>query len=187
MKIKIRPQGLIEDLRPSNDNRNISRHRVLNMFIDNCQLSPELAKDIELKVYNYAKSTSVDSGDQTYVSAGDLYMDKIYHLYNNLLPGNSNGNNYLRAEVLSGRITTDQLPVLSPSETFPQRWKRMNDKSDYTARQNLGMSIEGVSDLFQCPKCYKSSCKYFERQVRCSDEPMTIFITCVNCGHRWTE
>jgi len=43
----------------------------------------------------------------------------------------------------------------------------------------------GVSDLFQCGKCKQRKCKYYQLQTRSADEPMTTFVTCVNCGHKF--
>ncbi|KAF4747006.1 hypothetical protein FOZ62_019799, partial [Perkinsus olseni] len=38
------------------------------------------------------------------------------------------------------------------------------------------------SGMFQCGKCRKSQTTYFQMQTRSSDEPMTTFVTCLNCG-----
>ena len=41
-----------------------------------------------------------------------------------------------------------------------------------------------TTDEFKCGKCGKRKCTYYQKQTRSSDEPMTTFITCVNCGHK---
>ncbi|EER02922.1 transcription elongation factor SII, putative [Perkinsus marinus ATCC 50983] len=41
------------------------------------------------------------------------------------------------------------------------------------------------SGMFQCGKCRKSQTTYFQMQTRSSDEPMTTFVTCLNCGNKW--
>jgi hypothetical protein len=38
---------------------------------------------------------------------------------------------------------------------------------------------------FTCRKCKKNKTTYQAKQTRSSDEPMTMFIRCLNCGHRW--
>ena len=30
-----------------------------------------------------------------------------------------------------------------------------------------------------------SKCTYYQLQTRSADEPMTTFVTCINCGNRW--
>jgi len=42
-----------------------------------------------------------------------------------------------------------------------------------------------VSSLFQCGKCKESKVTYYQLQTRSADEPMSTFISCVNCGNNW--
>ena len=42
-----------------------------------------------------------------------------------------------------------------------------------------------ATDLFTCSRCKKSECTYYQIQTRSADEPMTCFVTCLNCGKRW--
>jgi transcription elongation factor S-II len=46
---------------------------------------------------------------------------------------------------------------------------------------------KAMTHEFKCGKCKnkKRECVYQELQVRSADEPMTLFITCLNCGHKW--
>lgn len=38
---------------------------------------------------------------------------------------------------------------------------------------------------YRCPKCRDNQCDFYEMQTRSADEGMTMFITCLTCGHRW--
>jgi transcription elongation factor S-II len=38
---------------------------------------------------------------------------------------------------------------------------------------------------FTCFKCKKNNCTYYQLQTRSADEPMTTFVTCVNCESHW--
>ena len=42
-----------------------------------------------------------------------------------------------------------------------------------------------TSNRFKCRKCGKRECSYYQLQTRSADEPMTNFITCLNCGSNW--
>mgnify|MGYP003706627803 CR=1 FL=1 len=45
---------------------------------------------------------------------------------------------------------------------------------------------EDVADgIFECGKCGSKKTTYYSLQTRSADEPMTNFITCVDCKHRW--
>jgi transcription elongation factor S-II len=41
------------------------------------------------------------------------------------------------------------------------------------------------TDQFRCGKCGQRKTKYYQLQTRSADEPMTTFVTCLNCNHRW--
>lgn len=43
--------------------------------------------------------------------------------------------------------------------------------------------VEGVT---KCPKCAKSKTWSIQKQTRSSDEPMTTFSRCAECGHEWS-
>ena len=44
---------------------------------------------------------------------------------------------------------------------------------------------EDYSGLFKCGKCKSLKTTYYQMQTRSADEPMTSYITCTNCGHKW--
>lgn len=44
---------------------------------------------------------------------------------------------------------------------------------------------EVTDGIFQCRQCGSKKTTYYSLQTRSADEPMTNFITCVNCKHRW--
>ena len=39
--------------------------------------------------------------------------------------------------------------------------------------------------FFKCSKCKTKKTTYTQAQTRSADEPMTTFVTCLNCNHRW--
>ena len=43
------------------------------------------------------------------------------------------------------------------------------------------------SSLITCKACKKKKVTYYQKQVRGSDEPMTIFYECQECGKKWKE
>ena len=47
------------------------------------------------------------------------------------------------------------------------------EKSEMTTNQNT------------CPRCNGNRTTQYEKQVRASDEPSTVFITCLDCKNHW--
>ena len=65
--------------------------------------------------------------------------------------------------------------------------KKMDAKM---AEQNLlnaqaAKDTQAETDQFKCSRCHKRKCKYYQMQTRSADEPMTTFVSCLNCGNRW--
>jgi transcription elongation factor S-II len=46
-------------------------------------------------------------------------------------------------------------------------------------------NIEASTDMFMCRKCKSRRCTYAQAQLRSADEPMTTFVSCLDCGCRW--
>lgn len=60
--------------------------------------------------------------------------------------------------------------------------------NDFIIDKNSTDTIDddyNIEGLFKCPKCKGKKTTYYSVQTRSADEPMTNFITCLNCSHRW--
>ena len=44
---------------------------------------------------------------------------------------------------------------------------------------------EAATDEYKCSRCKQRRCIYTELQTRAIDEPMTKYITCLECNHKW--
>ena len=62
-----------------------------------------------------------------------------------------------------------------------QNRERLNikDENKFTPK------IEASTDDFICGKCKSKKCTYYQLQTRSADEPMTTFVTCLDCGNRF--
>lgn len=50
---------------------------------------------------------------------------------------------------------------------------------------SLLSGTQAMTDQFTCGKCKQNRTTYYQQQTRSADEPMTTFVMCVECGHRW--
>ena len=60
-------------------------------------------------------------------------------------------------------------------------WAKKN--RDQIMRAN-GLDPNAAGE-FVCRKCKGSKTTHYALQTRSSDEPMTIFVTCLTCGSHW--
>jgi DNA-directed RNA polymerase subunit M/transcription elongation factor TFIIS len=41
--------------------------------------------------------------------------------------------------------------------------------------------------VFQCKKCNSKKTYSYSKQTRSADEPLSVFVICVSCNHKWRE
>ncbi|KAF7290508.1 hypothetical protein MIND_01290600 [Mycena indigotica] len=117
-------------------------------------------------------------------SVGNPYSTKMRSLFVNLKDKN---NPSLRESVASGEITAEKFIKMSSQDMASDDRKKANE---VIKKQNLHNALgaeepEAETTAFQCSKCKQRRCRYRQAQTRSADEPMTTFVTCVNCNHRW--
>ncbi|VDP25875.1 unnamed protein product [Echinostoma caproni] len=74
-----------------------------------------------------------------------------------------------------------------PQEMASKEMKELREKYTKETIEDHQMTVTGgtETDLLRCGKCKQTKCTYNQVQTRSADEPMTTFVFCNNCGHRW--
>jgi len=112
-----------------------------------------------------------------------LYKKNFLRLFANI-SYNKNAE-FVLNKVKYGIWESDKLITLKDQELFPDIWEEIliknKKKLDFLSKEN---NVQGTS-IFKCGKCRLNNCTYFQMQTRSADEPMTTFITCLNCNNRW--
>ena len=90
-------------------------------------------------------------------------------------------------KVKKGEVLPYDLAFIDTYKLFPERWIEIIEEKVKKAKMIKDSIQECASDLFECPRCHKRKTIYCEVQTRSSDEPMTKFITCIECGKRWKK
>jgi transcription elongation factor S-II len=86
-----------------------------------------------------------------------------------------------------GEFTLDAIGSWSAYDLQPAYWKDLKDQQLRREQRILEGNLSMATDRFRCSGCKKKMCSYYELQTRSADEPMTIFIRCLNCGKQWKQ
>lgn len=74
---------------------------------------------------------------------------------------------------------------LSTLDLAPERWGELVQKAIEREIAKHSKSVTASITMY-CSSCKrKSPCDYYQLQTRSADEPMTTFVTCLDCHKRW--
>eukprot|EP00741_Cyanophora_paradoxa_P015650 tig00020903_g15107.t1 len=96
-------------------------------------------------------------------------------------------NPQLRNILLMGQMSAADLVLKDSKELAPEEMQKQRQAwADWHKAAIMPQQgNEATTDQFKCGKCGKRETKYYQLQTRSADEPMTTFVTCTFCGHRW--
>ena len=117
----------------------------------------------------------------------DVYSAVARRMIGNLNPESYIQNKNLWIRFTTNELTLDEIAKQNYYELCPENWQQMVDRQAKRETIQLEGDFSRATDKWMCHGCKKRKCTYYELQTRSSDEPMTIFIHCLNCGKRWTQ
>ena len=88
-------------------------------------------------------------------------------------------------KIKNNEMKAQDLPFMSHQEMRPDKWKDLIEAKKIRDKNMYEPNIEASTDNFTCRKCKSKKCTYYQLQTRSADEPMTTFVTCIDCGNRW--
>jgi len=110
----------------------------------------------------------------------EIYVEHLRSVYINL-----KNNAKLMDMLTSEQVKAHEIAFMTHQEMNPDRWAALIDKKMKLDRNKYEINMEASTDTFTCRKCKSKKCTYTQAQTRSADEPMTTFVSCINCGNRW--
>ncbi|GKV03014.1 hypothetical protein SLEP1_g15379 [Rubroshorea leprosula] len=93
----------------------------------------------------------------------------------------------LRRKVLLGEVKPERLVNMTAEEMASEQRQRENNQIKEKALFDCerGGAPKATTDQFKCGRCGQRKTTYHQMQTRSADEPMTTYVTCVNCNNHW--
>ena len=85
----------------------------------------------------------------------------------------------------SREIQAHKLAFMTHQEMSPEKWDKLIEDKKIRDENKYEPKLEASTDKFTCRKCRSKKCTYYQLQTRSADEPMTTFVTCLECDRRW--
>jgi transcription elongation factor S-II len=184
-KTRVKAAVVPQDVNMDTPQRELVRHRFIEIG-----LTQSLAKDMEQALLNRSIRECTDIGVDVGWSSPifcNHYRGRCLHMYENLKGkyGYVKNPTEWKTRLLEGEITPAQIAEFSPMELHSNRWKEQVEKQ-IEKDKHLYESSGNASIYLYCSVCKKKSkCDYYQMQTRSADEPMTTFVTCLECDKRW--
>ncbi|XP_018567907.1 transcription elongation factor S-II [Anoplophora glabripennis] len=139
---------------------------------EGCASAEELAEELEEAIFSEFKNTDM------------RYKNRVRSRIANL---KDIKNPTLRTHFRIGAITAGRLAVMTAEEMANDEVKQLREKflKESINDAQLATAQGTKTDMLKCGKCKKRNCTYNQLQTRSSDEPMTTFVLCNECGNRW--
>lgn len=151
-------------------------------WIKSSKISEPLSIEIEAALFKHFKSISKE------------YKAKLRSLKFNLTK-----NDEIRSRVEAKDIMPSDLVMFTADELISKSVKNKREeaqsvifnesRSDWFDKNrdkvNKVAGIKSDVGLFKCFRCKSTKTTHYQKQTRCADEPMTVFIQCTSCGNRW--
>jgi transcription elongation factor S-II len=139
-------------------------------------------KELATEIENTAFTLLFSSSDK-----GMKYLNRAKAIASNL---QDKKNTEFRNTVLEGRLNAKELSLMdvkSMASADLQSKRLMMEKDAFNSMRSDWNDLHtpvGIG-MYTCENCKGQRTTSKEIQLRGADEPMTIFIRCVECGNEW--
>lgn len=157
----------------------ITRDKCIELIYDGLACDSAAPTDLIL-----GRAKGVEQAVFAQFGSSKEYKGKVRSLFVNL---KDKGNPNLRESIVSGELSPEKFSKMTSEEMMSEERRAADQKiKEENLFKSLGAGAqEAETEGFQCGRCKQRKCRYRQAQTRSADEPMTTFVTCVNCGHKW--
>jgi DNA-directed RNA polymerase subunit M/transcription elongation factor TFIIS len=140
--------------------------------------NPSLSENIEIGIFN--RSIQIAKEKQvirkwTNKYFVEIYLSKLKTVFANL-----------SKELLASLPEPHRIAFMEHYQLNPARWESLIQKQSKRDAYLCEQKVAANSTDMKCYRCKSDKCSYYQLQTRSSDEAMTTYVSCMNCGNHWT-
>ena len=174
----------------SDKNDSVLRKNVLKIIENLFDFDELKINEFEQEIYNASlkeadnKHIIKDWNNKNFIT---LYKCVARKYIGNLCSSSYVNNNELYTRLENNEISLKDICSMNYYDLYSSKWKDSIEQQKNIEKRQLEGNKQMATDQFLCTRCFKRECTYYEMQTRSADEPMTIFINCLNCGKNWRQ
>lgn len=163
------------------------RNHVKKTFslIFECNVNDAIPVNIEKSIFNWSIRTTLSKYDtpswENYMFKS-RYKQKFISILLNLQEPRSN----LVHRIAAGDVPSSAIANFTPGKLWPKGPHDLlclKNESDALIVEKI--VPDDYVGMFKCGRCKSKKTTFYQMQTRSADEPMTAFITCLNCDNHW--
>jgi transcription elongation factor S-II len=139
------------------------------------------SKNLEKGIFNYSlkeadRKKIVKKWDNHFFV--QIYLNHLRSILSNL-------RDDLVESIRDGSIQAHTVAFMTHQELYPAKWASLIEAKTKRDKNKFETTMAAATDTFTCRNCKKNRCTYYQLQTRSADEPMTTYVSCLECGKRW--
>jgi len=168
---------------------NNMRQYVISKISSLLQVQPteKVCLNLEKCIFNWAVRKTKYEGDQPSWE-NPMFRERYKRKFLDIQFNMRDPTSMLIERIKTGSVKPTQVVNFSAAELNPfgiTSVTKESIKADRLKKEAMNTEDPNYEGLFRCGKCKSKKTTYYQMQTRSADEPMTTFVTCLNCDKRW--
>ena len=141
--------------------------------------------NMEKSVYNWAIKRSNQQNDLPSWEKTSTFKDRYKLRFSSILFNMKNSEEF-RKNILEEEVKSSTVALMNSTSMQPTgiHATAIQEHEEAELRKQKAKK-EMFDGVFKCGKCKSKKTTYYQMQTRSADEPMTTFVTCLECEKRW--
>lgn len=141
------------------------------------------AKNIEVAVFNWAVRRFEKNSSWENKAFREMYKARFMEL-KRALTSTSLKDRVANKQIKARDLVTMKADQLVPEGPCAQALQKSVQR-ELEIERNKAKLDEEYEGVFMCKKCRSKKTSYYQLQTRSADEPMTTYVTCLDCDNHW--